>query len=592
MVECRPFVAWWELPDNNGETRFGIGTEAHIIIKAADNYGGALITLDANNTNITKVNKMGMFKGTAYKTNSELDVSAAQEGNTVNLTLNLTGWEEGNYELIIKAVDTSGSEVTVNMWMQVELASVGLPEFYEVRVPEGRAYTNRVSFNLTDTPSQIETWETQCDQNQQSNYETYCNLNYSVASNSKAGRNIRFLKGDWQNQPFWALVNLTQPRTLYVNYHDANFSDTANTTNYAVGDIFEEKNENGTTIRHWNITDISSDGTITMEGVDCLATGYMIDPSISKSGSFIIFDGFTDNDWFKVDLDGDGSYQPDWFSRAGMYYIILADNTTTGIYDRVFISNTTNFTQNMLNATAGAPITFGGAPVYLIDKAYQDGMYNLRFTSYKRSWEGSYLGTFEKGKTIKIPFLVQAPGTQQGISGATVEIDKLYKHGPLPPTPISGASANTNSYGLAIVELNTTGIPTGEYLLGYRVTLPAPYNTTKQPTEKWRMPMFELRKFRVSAEPGKVGTIIARRIYEGHGIHVLYGEEIEVRGATSGYPAGDPALGIRRVGWPFDMQNTYYYKNGSYYTQLNWTTWDVEETSQINSSAINLPWRV
>ncbi len=591
MLEIRPFAAWVWLPQGNWNNRFGINNTINLIVHASDsNWGGNPIKLNASLTNITSVTKMGMFGGSKYKTQSELNISSVTQdtdNNSVNITLTLTGWQEGGYDMVIRAVDDNGSEVMTHFWMEVEIASVGLPQLHTTWVSEGRVFTNTVSINLTDTPSQVPDWEKKSD-------GRYPDLNTSIASNSKVGvfggNEREFLRDSWKERPrkFWALVNLSEPR-LYVNYNNSNFSDSINTQDIAIDGTFNESDISGSVIRHWRLESISSDGTVNFVGIDALNNGFIIDPSISKSGSFLMEDHFTDSQWLKVDLDGNGRYEKDWTNpddRNDTYYVILADNTTAGTYDTVFVSNRTNFTGYGINATSGAPVTFGGAPIYYISMRKESSGYVVQFTSYVTGWDGMWLGTFEKGKPLKIPFLVQQPGTSEGVSGANVVVDRLTWYAPGSDIPV-GASSTTDSNGLALIDIDTSSIPTGQYLISYSVTLPD--GKVKAATEKWRMPGMEIRKFIVEAEMGDVGMISTHKITNGSGLAVLYGDEIEPKGVASAYHWGPPGSNISRVGWPFDMENEYYYNrsDGKYYTLLNFTTWETEG-SPIDNSSINL----
>lgn len=377
-----------------------------------------------------------------------------------------------------------------------------------------------------------------------------------------------------------------------MTYYDANFS---NTTGIPVGGWFNETDQQDNIIRRWNVTSISSDGTVNLEGINTLNNGYIIDTSISKSGTFIVGD-FWDSEWLKVDLDGDGQYQRDWMNPNDFnstYRIVLADNATPGIYDTVFVSNVTsrgtNFTKNGINASNGDPVAFGGKPVYLVSLKKEGENYNVAFTSYTTGFGGMWLGTFEKGKNLTVPFLVQYPGTTAGISDANVIVDRLTWYGPNPDVTLNpAASATTDAYGLARVTINTTNIPTGQYLISYKVTLPD--GKEKTATEKWRMPGLEIRKFIIEADIGNIGTISTHLITNDNGLTVAYGTEIEPKGVASAYRiTGPDSTAVFRVGWPFDMENDYYYNasDGRYYTGFDW---DLQNTtgSPVNNNSINL----
>ena len=589
-VYCEPYVAWAYTP--GWDHRFGIGSEMSVLVEASDSWGGGNAhNISATETNVTMVRKMGMFGDTPYKSRSDMTISAVQEEpNRVNLTIDLTGWDEGEYEMTIKVVDNATSaEVFTYIWFQVELASVGLPEFYRVSVSDGNTYTTAASFNLTQSPSDVE------DGDKMPGGKYHC-LNYTIATNSYVGKvvhheGIQLLSDwdlEWNREPFWALVNRTDPGTLYVNYRSANFSDTDNTTPLHVGETWSELDENGTTIRRWNVTAISSSGTVNLEGIDCLGSGYNINTSLSQSGTFLIGEMW-DCDWLKIDLDGDGSYMcGDWESGSGRYYVALADNKTKYVYDTVLVSNSTNFTDAIV-ASSGDEVTFGGDPILMVDLMYESSRYEIRFTSYRTGWGGMMLGTFAHGSVIKVPFLVQEPGGSVGISGASVVIDSLKQFSPsgISTTPISGVNDTTSTGGLAMLEINTTAleIPNGEYMIHYNVTLPAPYNASVSPDEMWNLPMLQIRSFVIEANIGTVGNITVGKVSDGHGIDVVYGEELDAKGMTILYNMTDE---VQRVGWPFDCEDDWYFNTttGKYYDDFNSGTGAT--SNEVVNNSINL----
>ena len=581
-VYCEPYVAWAYTP--GWDHRFGIGSQMSVLVEASDSWGGGNphnITLD---TNVTMVRKMGMFGDTPYKSRSDLTISVEEEAsNRVNLTIDLTDWDEGEYMVTIKVVDNDGSEVFTDFWFQVELASVGLPEFYCVSVSDGNTHTIATSLNLTQLPSQISDGD-----------GNYPDLNYSVATNSYIGKvcqqeGIQLLSDwelEWDREPFWALVNRTEPQTLYVNFKSANFSDETNTTLLHEGATLSELYENGTTVRRWNVTSVSSGGTVNLEGIDCLGSGYKIDTSVSKSGTFLIGEMW-DCDWLKIDLDGDGSYMQEWQSGSGRYYVALADNKTAGVYDTVLVSNTTNFT-DAIDASSGDDVTFGGDPILMVGLMYENSRYEVRFTSYHTGWGGMMLGTFSQGSVIKVPFLVQEPGGSVGISGASVVIDSLKQFSPsgISTTAISGVNGTTSTAGLAMLEINTTElvIPNGEYMIHYNVTLPAPYDASISPEEMWNLPMLQIRSFVIEANIGTVGNITVEKVSDGHGIDVVYGEELDAKGVTTLFEAGVP--NVLRVGWPFDCEDDWYFNtsDGHYYDDFDGTN----TSKEVANGSINL----
>ncbi len=244
----------------------------------------------------------------------------------------------------------------------------------------------------------------------------------------------------------------------------------------------------------------------------------------------------------------------------------------------MFVSNRTNFTAHGINATAYEPVTFGGPPIYFVNMKRESGYYEVEFTSYRKAWEGAWLGTFEKGKIIRIPFLVQEPGTTVGIGNANVTIDKFTWWEPGRDVTINAYNL-TNEYGLAMVPVDTTNIPTGQYLVSYKVKF---NEREKKVEEKWRMPGLEIRKFIVDAEVGEVGSITTHKIANNSGLSVLYGVELLPMGNVS---ARLVAEGIFEIGYPFNIENEYYYNatNGSYHTSPS-----ADTASFIANNSINL----
>ncbi|MGB2729072.1 MAG: hypothetical protein WBD09_11530 [Halobacteriota archaeon] len=583
-IECRPFIAWAYPADDNWDRRYGIGDNMNITVKGMKGWGGAAHNITTA-TNITKIMKEGWRMDRPYMTQvgiaDNITVTQGETDAIVNITLNLTGWAQGAYFATIKVVDNgtpAAAEVYTNFWFQVELASVSIPEFYHIGIPEGNVYTNKVSFNVTQSSDQV--FE---------NPIEWPSYNYSVASNSYVEHHIIFIKDCWWTggddvechrlsadqypEPFWALVNRTSPQTLYVNYTDANFSH-ANTTQYQEGGMFNESCG-----RKWNITHIGSDGVVELEGLNALSTGYKVNTSLSLSGEFIMCDWMHDEKWLKVNLDGNES----WDDR---YYVLLADNKTEGTYDTVFVSNTTDFINDSINATSGAPVGFGGSPIYLINMQYENGRYVLGFTSYRSGWGGMWLGTFQKGTTIKIPFLVTTPGGVP-IENANVTIDELTWHGPTSGIPISGVNKTTDENGLAMLELNTTEhkIPRGQHLIHYNVTLTESYdNAYISPEEKWNLPGLEIRNFVVNAEIGLPGEITLKEVSENASNMVIYnGEEIEAYGGFGGhYDTGYPDPKVSRIDWPFD--NVFYNATNNTFHNME----GVELVNPMNNDSVNL----
>src|SRR5660398_225027 len=212
-------------------------------------------------------------------------------------------------------------------------------------------------------------------------------------------------------------------------------------------------------------------------------------------------------------------------------------------------------------------------------------VYKRQFTSYQAGFDGMWLGTFEKGKELRIPFMVQYSGTTNGIPGVNVNVTRLTWYSPdfqdVMLTNEDAPGDTTDANGLAIINVNTSNIPNGQYLIAYTIS---GQGISKSPAEKYKLPGMEIRKFVVSAQAGNVGSISTSKVSDGNGLNVVYGTEIEPRGATMAfhqYPSD-----IYRVGWPFNMENDYYFNatSGSYHTGFDQgnTTGIAVENNSIN----------
>ncbi|MEZ5334610.1 MAG: hypothetical protein R2741_04925 [Methanolobus sp.] len=112
--------------------------------------------------------------------------------------------------------------------------------------------------------------------------------------------------------PYYTMVVIdTAHDTTYIEYE--NITDSYN----IIGDLSDDTTtqvfnaskvrRSSTTPEGTDITDIKSDGTITLEGQNTLKNGVLLNQSImnmSKSGRFLM-SNFNDAEWLNIDLDGD-----------------------------------------------------------------------------------------------------------------------------------------------------------------------------------------------------------------------------------------------------------------------------------------------
>jgi hypothetical protein len=207
-----------------------------------------------------------------------------------------------------------------------------------------------------------------------------------------------------------------------------------------------------------------------------------------------------------VDLDGDGNY-----SWEESYLILLADTEKPGVYDEVLISNTTNMTAGV---TGKEPITFGGQPIYLLNIRYKGGetanYYLLTFTSNLPGWPGRELGIFKPGSIVKVPIMVTQPRNKSlVIENATVNITSVTRFVARETKsypPQGDTKNNTTSAGLAMLDLNTSNLPTGRFFLELEVLDPVTKQLVKV-DNPWENPKIEIRNFVVRGELGMIGNI-------------------------------------------------------------------------------------
>lgn len=538
-VNLRSFVTW---VDTNNVYEFSTtGLLNATVVASQDMRGGSSGSINITNVTVEKVMQEGMYM-TSYRSKSEMAGITTTEkvngvDNRINISVNTSGWGQGGYIMKLKVTDNQSNEVYTDFWFRMALAGVYMPELNMVNVNGGTYYTNKTSFNAsTDVTSVKNNFADDSLGN-----VTAGKVNGNILANTQP---VRILQTSQDNQivndneaPFFAMVVVdTVQRTVYIEYQNTsegrmqyyNLSNDVTTQvfNASAGDTFTDY-----TGRTWRITSITDDGTVNIEGVNTLKNGLILNSTImssSKSGKFLLGQ-MQDDDWRDIDLDGDNQY-----GGNERYYILMIDSVDSGVYDKVYISNRTNFSLGYKDASAGDAVEFGGKPTYLISNKYQSGTYQLQFTTYRQGWKGMNLGTFANGTVVKIPFLVSNPGGS-GILGSNISIDFLIDESRY-MEPLSGVNTTTDANGLAIISINTSrvSIPTGSWTIIYNATIGNSYAVADDEMF-WELPRFELRNFVVSGALGIPGIINLIKLNDtdtadripGNNMLVSYGDEID-----------------------------------------------------------------
>ena len=521
------------------------------------------------------VEKEGMW-GMEFKSRDELDInSSCDGGNTCNLSLDLSGFPQGNYNLVIIANDSAGDESEAWMWFRVELASVRVPELITwYKVETRNTMSNLTTFKVdgscggtSDTPIEPNSSSSNC------KYKAIRILTRKSPADFDWTYNYTFFILDKTNRTLY--VNTSGPADegmlWQVEEDSINFSSST--------PVFEGGTFVDTAGTNWTVRSIDNESNIVSvemtEGVVGYDTNswndeenkYLItyplkmDVSLSKSGKPLIGESLHDEDWMNVDLDGDGQMM--WDER---YPVVMLDTKTPGIYDLVMVSNTTEFNISLHNATYPNSISFGGDPIYLISAKYHAGSsgdtnyYQLTFTSNKAGWPGMDLGVFPVNSIVMVPIMVTTPSnSSNGIAGANVTVVKAVKFGMMGEVsydvvPFVGT---TNSRGFVMVLVNTSGLPKGEYFLKMNVTIPGGQSFTTD--NIWDNPRISIRSFMLRGDLGFKGRIKGLREWSENAgnLAVRKSDEI-VGGFTEVLDCGGGQPDICRIRmWPYD--NVVFY---------------------------------
>ncbi|VVB86781.1 Uncharacterised protein [uncultured archaeon] len=543
-VNLRSFVTWVE---TNNVYEFSTTGFINVTVVASDAMRGGSSSHNITSVSVEKVMQEGMYM-TSYRNRTEMASITTTEklsgvDNRMNISINTTGWGQGGYVMKLKVTDNASNEVYTDFWFRMALAGVYMPELNWVSINAGTYYTNKTSFNAsTDVTSVRNKFA-----NSSLGNVTAGKVSGIIVSNTPSDA-VTIIQGSPDNQivdvwnhtlvPYFAMVVVdTVQRTVYIEYeHHNGVPQDYNLSNRATTDVFNASagdNFTDYTGRSWRITSIADDGTVSLEGINALKNGLILDSTVmqsSKSGKFLLGQMW-DDEFRGIDLDGDNQY---WNDR---YNILMTDNATSGVYDTVYVGNGSNFsTGHYVDASAGGPVGFGGKPTYLVSNKYQSGTYQLQFTTYKQGWGGMNLGTFANGTIVKIPFLVSNPGGGV-IAGSKVAIDSLIDESK-DVTTLTGVNATTDPNGLAIISINTTEvfIPTGSWMIQYNATIGNSYAVADS-ENFWELPRFELRNFMVSGALGVPGSIDLIKLKDdntvdripGNNMLLSYGDEIDFR---------------------------------------------------------------
>ena len=573
-VHITPFLAWI---DTYGNYEFSTsGFMNFTVVASGDKFGGEMHNI--TNITIDRVMQEGMQMNT-YRNKSQMAAITTTQTidqkiveNRINVSVNTTGWGQGGYSIMLKVKDNQSNEIYTQFWFRLQLASVSVPELMRITINGGKLYTNTTAINATsDITSKKDLFADGSLGNVSAGKvsgKIFDNSDITMIVNDDNDMVVDI----WNHTlvPYFAMVvvdtvnntvymefeNQSEPRDQYYNLSN---STSTQVFNASVGDNFTDY-----TGRTWEILEITSDGTIKLQGLNTLKNGIIVDPSVmaqSISGKFL-FGRMYDEQWRNVDLNGDGNY----FDQDDRYNILMLDSTEDGKYDKVYVSNISNFSSGTyIDASSGTGIQFGGDPVYLLSSKYQSGAYMLDFTTYKKGWGGMNLGSFANGSVIKIPFLVQKPdGTP--ISGSKVSIDYLMDESREKWYPATGINNTTDSKGLAIISINSTiqTIPTGAWMIYYNASIDSSYATADEEMF-WEMPRFELRNFMITGALGIPGRIDLSKLSDantsdgvpGNNMLLGYGDEIEFkRGIGTWWNDGQKY----QLEYPF---NEWYFNNST-----------------------------
>jgi len=549
-----------DVRDENQDTwppRYGLTDIANITVRGYEDYdfwsGSGGTPHNLSSAWVKSVRKFGGMFEEEVMDRKDLennnDMKAQCSGNTCYLTFNMTNFRQGEYILSIAANDSNGRTATLDWFnIRVERLSISLPDLMRKRVQESNKLYRKVNFSLMADGSSVPRPS-------------------GITSTSKydAIKVLDVVNNSFEYYPYpethFLLVykdaNTGTP-ALYVNTTGNNFT---NAPKYYEGDVFTDAYG-----FRWNITKLdatnSEEGKVTLKSIDgVVATRdewsqekflIQINLSLSKSGIFLRGENLWDDEWRNIDLNGDGDYD-----YNDQYLVILADTQEAGKYDRVYISNTTNFTRDGIDASSGSPITFGSnMPIYLVNLRYYASLsgatnyYEVSFTSNTPSWWGVDLGTFRPGSIIRVPVMITAPGNKSQFINATVRVDNLIAFdfsgpfGGIKKIPLDNPAINSTNWsgkpGILVLDINTSGIKNGEYRIPLKVQ---EFGATDWVVidDIWQYPVVQLRTFIVNGKIGDHGRITNLREWS------VKAGNLRIENADMVPKSG--TLGMEHMGW-------------------------------------------
>jgi hypothetical protein len=489
---------------------------------------------------VTTIEKEGMFgpfmkkdtRGGAQQTITQSHTCNGQR-SICQINISTAGMDEGRYHAIIMANDTDGSEE--NEWFNFEIKSftITTPEFKRVMVKTISNYTYTNASSIIANSS----WST-CSNDQVSPP--------SSVKECKAMTAFSFTEDPSATQ-YSVLFDINSTnasvRRLYIstNASSLNFTNVSIVSNYSIGQNFSIA---GIWYKIVNITDsvkLESNNTVGADndgngrvdydkyGSGCQNRLCVLNVSDS-SGKYYLqrdewnsWDGFADNDWLGIDLNGDGDT---WDS----YFLAVQTYSGGSMIKNVYANNVSTFRAGTGVKTypGSAPANFSpsGTPIYYVGASYnqQSGttgststgstLIEVVFTSNRTGWMGMDIGTFKVGTNVSIPVLV-LDSDKTAISGAIVNISRAVLIDSGPPTEITLSNSSvstTDSRGVAVVTLNSTwftnpftGSNTGRYAI--KVTVNSSGTVASSSGQPWEWPKVEIANFRLRVEPGMMGQI-------------------------------------------------------------------------------------
>ncbi|MFH1399241.1 MAG: hypothetical protein ABIG95_03965 [Candidatus Woesearchaeota archaeon] len=495
---------------------------------------------------VQSIEKEGMW-GMPYRKRSDLasSMSSVCSGNICQLLLNLSGFAQGRYNLLINAKDDLGNQVEGYYWMNVEVLGIRMPVRQMDQVLTTYRLTNLTRMNLTGDCG------SSSDQVIEPQNVTSCK------SSGNSGKSIADMKQSFWNDRRDSITSMScQSGETCVDYGNMDYTkthfilDVTNESNprlfvqsdcnsagdvcnftaasfYVPGQLFTDAAGNQWLIKSIDVVNYVVNmevvgAVIGYQGVEDTGEGALhnrylikVNSSWSKSGRFYQGPSIHDQEWLELDLDNDGIIE--WSEE---YPAIIADPVVAGQYDTLIVSNSTDFLADGIMSTS--PISFGGSPTYVTSIRYRSGsssqdggssgsdMFRVTYTGNKApEWMDTDLGTVKPATILKVPIIITSPGNRSNkIANATVTITSMVRMGMNGEKSYSLADpvmpVNTSDEGIAVLTVNTTGLPNGEYFMkiqvdysGNTVTMGAIYDN----------PRINLRNFEVRGEIGDRATI-------------------------------------------------------------------------------------